>query len=88
MIYNKPLPAIRELIDLANNAVFPVTLHDLLDLAAEIGSSPEVTDFLSLFQPAATFASRVDFLTRSEELELLLSQERTMPPERLHSPQG
>lgn len=88
MAYNKLLPAIRELLELAHNASFPVTRQELVRLSRETGSSKEVTGFLKVFRPDEVFKSRVDFLTRAEELELLLSQERAMPAERLRSPQG
>jgi hypothetical protein len=46
-----------------------------------------VQDFLALFPADETFTSATDLLARTQELEVLLSDERDMPEERLRSPQ-
>jgi hypothetical protein len=46
-----------------------------------------MTDFLDLFPADEVFESKVDFMTRCEELEMFINQEREMPKEVLRSPQ-
>ena len=84
--YRYDLPPVRHLLSLASDTQFPATRHDISRNAARWGFTQTMLDFLYLFPENEVFKSRVDFMTRCEELELLLGQERALPKERL-SPQ-
>lgn len=47
----------------------------------------DVRSFVRLFPQDITFLDEEDFLTRSEELSMLIEEERKMPEENLRSPQ-
>ncbi len=87
MVYNKKLPPVRQLLSLAQHTRFPATRAAAVQVANGLGSPQTVIDFLKLFPSEETFASRDEFMTRCEELELLIGQERAMPTEVLRSPQ-
>ena len=87
MVYDKKLPPVRDLLSLAQLIKFPEKRRVIEKIAKQAGYSKFLTDFLELFPPEETFISKVDFMTRSEELELLIGQERSMPFEILRSPQ-
>ena len=87
MTYEKQLPPIRQLLSLAQQTLFPATRAEIERLAKSVGSPETVIDLLKLFSADETFNSRTDFMTRCEELELFIGQERAMPKEILRSPQ-
>jgi hypothetical protein len=87
MQYSKPLPPVRDLLTLSQRVYFPIERRQLSAIATNSGiGGPTLTDFLSVFPAGEVFESRVDFMTRAEELEMLINQERTTPAETLRSP--
>jgi len=88
MIYTKPLPSkvkLRRLVKLVGP--FPASARRIVDVAHHFGFGRDIISFLHLFHPNDIFRNRTDFMTRCEEMEILLEEERQMPPERLLSPQ-
>lgn len=89
MMYDKQLPRVRELLHLSKVAKpFPASRKTISNIALRWGMSDAVIDFLKLFPPDLVFNSRAEFITRCEELELFIDQERKMPGDRLKSPQN
>ena len=84
MAYAKQLPHLRDLLELSHRVSFPADRR-LIESRAE--GLDDVADFLEQFPPGEVFSSRVDFMTRCEELEMLINQERSTPEETLRSPQ-
>ncbi len=88
MTYAKPLPRIDNVLWLRKLArPFPATAGKILGIAKAWNFSAGTTDFLKLFPEDEVFDSGDDFLTRCDELELLIREERRMPVESLRSPQ-
>lgn len=87
MKYNKQLPPVRNLLTIAKDARFPASRQEVEDIARSWGFTRVMTDFLDLFPADEIFESKVDFMTRCEELEMFINQEREMPKEILRSPQ-
>lgn len=88
MIYSKPLPRMDSLELLANKlGRFPMTRREVSKTAKNRGFRRSVLDFIKLFPEDETFETRLDFITRCEELELFIREERNLPDERLRSPQ-
>lgn len=81
MTYNKPLPAVRNLLSLAKSIRFPATREQIIGAAGEQGLSVTMHSFLNLFPADERFRSRVDFMTRCEALEMFINQERSSPRE-------
>lgn len=88
MKYDEQFPPIRQLLSLAENTQFPATRKEIQVSAAIWGFTNAVIDFLSLFPADEVFESKVDFVTRSELLEMFINQEHEMPKEFLRSSQG
>ena len=89
MVYEKQLPRVRELLHLSRVAKpFPATRKLISSVALRWGMSEAVIDFLKLFPQDLVFNSRAEFITKCEELELFIEQERKIPEERLRSPQN
>ena len=88
MIYAKPLPRIDNIVRLAKiTGPYPVKARSLLETARLRDFHKSTLDFLRLFPSDEAFESRADFLTRCDELELMIREERKMPSEALRSPQ-
>ena len=88
MIYFKPLPHIDNIRWLARlTEPYPATCQAILETAEAWNFSDSTIEFLQLFPSDEEFASREDFLTRCEELEMSIREERTMPAEILRSSQ-
>ncbi|HUY85045.1 MAG TPA: DUF2795 domain-containing protein [Candidatus Dormibacteraeota bacterium] len=88
MIYYKPLPHIDNVRWLAKLAgPYPATRQEILEAAQDWNFSDSTIEFLRLFPADEQFKSQDDFLTRSEELHLLMREEREMPAEALHGQQ-
>lgn len=87
MVYNKILPPVRHLLSLARQTRFPATRQDITVQARTLGAPAATLDFLQLFPADETFPNRNDFVTRCEEVELLIEQQRAAPEETLRSPQ-
>lgn len=88
MIYFKPLPHIDNVRWLAKLAgPYPATRQEIMEAAQDWNFSDNTVEFLKLFPADEQFKSQYDFLTRCEELELLIREEREMPAETLRSPQ-
>lgn len=88
MIYNKPLPRIDNILWLATLArPYPAATSDIIETATIWQFSPRTIDFLRLFPANEVFETQEDFQSRCEQLEMLMSDERTMPFESVLSPQ-
>jgi hypothetical protein len=88
MLYMQGLLNLNHLSDLICQVdLYPVSRDELLRIARENGFPEEVVAFLSLFGKEITFVDPDDFLAQAEELELLVYDEREMPPETVRSPQ-
>lgn len=88
MVYNKQLPHVRDFLRLSRYyRPFPASRDEVVEAAEMAHMDQEMISFLMLFPASAFFKSRVDFLTRCEELEMLINQEREAPKEILHSQQ-
>lgn len=89
MVYTKSLPRIDNILWLAKLArPFPTTAGSILNLARDWHFTQSTIDFLKLFPADEEFETGEDFLTRAEELEMFIHEERKMPAETLYSPQG
>lgn len=85
----KPLPHVDNMLWLLKVAApFPASAGSILDKAKLWGFSRSTQDFLKRFPTDEIFESHADFLTRCDELELFLHEERDMPMEHLSSPQN
>ena len=88
MTYIKQLPRLDNLRRLAQLAgPFPITARMIIFYAQNHGLDDNLIDLLCLFHPAEVFQSRADFITRCNELELIIKEWREMPKEVLRSPQ-
>lgn len=88
MIYTQQLPEIKALDKLADQVKnYPESAFGITNLARDMNCEKEIIAFLRLFDPHHMFSSQDEFITCCEELQLLLQEERTMPKERLRSPQ-
>ena len=83
MPYTKKLPATRHLLKLARNVGFPTTAGYAIKLAKELELPSELIYFLQTYPTDEIFENRVYFMTRCEELELLIKQEIDLPIESL-----
>jgi hypothetical protein len=83
MKYTKKLPPVRYILSLAQDSTFPASGSELLRTAMTWGFPRSVIEFVSLFPKDEIFKSRTEFETRSEELEMLINEERSMPKELL-----
>lgn len=89
MQYKKPLPQIHNILWLAKYAgPFPMENKDIIRLAEKWNFSKSMVDFLHLFPENEVFENGLEFVTRCEELEHLIREERKAPLEMLRSPQG
>lgn len=88
MIYDRHIPRINNVRWLARLAMpFPATAGEIAAVAAAWRFDSSTLDFLARFPQDEAFETKDDFLTRCEELELLLSEEVAAPPEPALSPQ-
>lgn len=88
-MYTKTLPRMDKLVWLARLArPFPTNAGHILKLARGWNFNKSTIDFVKLFPEDEEFKTMRDFVNRSEELELLIREERKMPAEKLRSPQG
>jgi len=88
MTYFKPLPHIDNVRWLAKLAgPYPTTRQAILETAELWKFSDNTLEFLMLFPPDEEFTDHQDFLSRCEELEMLIREERAQPVEVLNSPQ-
>jgi hypothetical protein len=82
MIFNRPIPRINNIRWLSRLAMpFPTTAGEIAVVAADWRFDKSTLEFLTLFPEDVVFESREDFLTRVEDLELLLQEEVTAQPE-------
>ena len=86
MTYSKKLPTMAGLRSLAMHAVFPTTAGALRGVARRAQQPQEAIDFLAIFPDDERFPTRDEFLTRVEELVLLIEQERNEPAEIIRTP--
>ena len=87
MRYKQHLPPVRFLLSLAKNTRFPASREEIARNAYDWGFTNTTINFLNLFPSIKVFKSRVNFMTRCEELEMLINEQRRAPREILHSPQ-
>ena len=81
MLY-EPRPHIDNILWLAKLSMpFPATARNVAEVAEAWRFSKSTLDFLDLFPDDEIFSSRDDFMTRCEELELLLREKAAQPPE-------
>ncbi|HSW85009.1 MAG TPA: hypothetical protein VLF79_00130 [Candidatus Saccharimonadales bacterium] len=66
---------------------FPATAGNITEIARSWRFSDSTLEFLELFPKDEIFTSRSDFLNRCEELELLMRDKASMPPEPILSQQ-
>lgn len=90
MSYAQQLPSISQLGRLAKLVkVFPTTAQEFTDIAAKHSDfGKDTLVFLRLFRPDEIFKDSLDFITRCEEMELLINQKYDSPHEVLHSSEG
>ena len=88
MPYTKKLPATRHLLKLARNVGFPTTAEYAVKLAKDLHLPLELINFLKTYPPDEIFQNRVDFMTRCEELEILIKQELDIPNEMTERERG
>jgi hypothetical protein len=86
MEHNKDLPAVHDLLNLANSVRFPASRDDIAESAKRTGLPDAMVEFLDLFDAELIFDSKVDFMTRCEELEMFLEQEAEAPKEITRGP--
>ncbi len=87
-MYTAKLPGMDRLGRLVRLAgPFPATARRIAFYAKHFGFGRDVITFLHLFRPGEIFASRADFINRSNDLAIFISQAREMPKEILSSPQ-
>lgn len=87
-MYTNQLPSmttLRRTVEVAKP--FPATTKEISERAKKAGINNDVIEFLVQFNDDETFESRVDFITRCDELELLIQEERELPAENLRSSQ-
>ncbi|HVX47885.1 MAG TPA: DUF2795 domain-containing protein [Candidatus Saccharimonadales bacterium] len=60
---------------------FPASRQEIMRIARNYGFDREVLHFLNLFPADEVFDSRADFITRCDEVELLVREERDAPEE-------
>ena len=89
MSYTQQLPNISELEQLAKLfGIFPASAQQFIDTAKQYGYSKEILIFLRFFRPNESFKDSLDFITRCEEMELLIKQKWDSPNEALRSSEG
>lgn len=89
MAYTGQLPSLSELRQLVKLvSVFPASAQQFLDTAERAGSGQNVLSFLRLFHPDELFDDSQNFITRCEDMELLINQKLDSPKEILHSSEG
>ena len=82
MNYTQELPNLDNLNWIAGMAgSFPVSAGAVRRLAETWKLNKSVVDFLKLFPEDEEFDNREDFITRCEDLELIIKEERDMPYE-------
>lgn len=88
MTYTKQLPSVHDFLQLSHQVDgYPVSRDELIWTAQESSFGSEMVDFLSQFSHDVIFRNPADFVNQSEELAILIYDEREMPPETLHSQQ-
>lgn len=85
-MFTKQLPPLQTLASVARTAgPFPASARRIVISAVAHGFHRDVVDFLRQFHPKEIFRNRSDFITRCDELELILGEERKTPREILRS---
>lgn len=88
MSYNKPLPRINNILWLAKfTGPFPMKNSEIIIVAENWHFSKSLINFLHLFPEDEEFENGLDFVTRCEDLEHIIREERKAPHEMLHSQQ-
>lgn len=86
-MYTRTIPSQHEINRLSQLVKrYPVSRRDIVKVARMWNFKPEVISFLRQFAPDITFQTRLDLVSRYDELALLIRQERESPKEFLLSP--
>lgn len=86
-MYTKQLPSLRDMERLSTLVrSYPATRAHIVRVARMWNFRPEVISFLRQFPADELFDSRIDFVTRTEEVALLIRQEWESPKEFLLNP--
>jgi hypothetical protein len=89
MTHSATLPRINSLRKVKALArPFPATAGDILAAAKFWGVNKNTINFLKLFPANIRFENEDDFMTRSEELEIIIGEEEKLPEEYLRSNEG
>lgn len=87
-MYSRPLPRLDNILWLTQLArPFPTTADHIIKAAKKWRFSKSTVDFLGLFPHDTKFEDGEEFFARSQDLQLLIRQERDAPIEHLKSPQ-
>ena len=82
MVYMELLPKMDNIMHLAEVAgPFPTTRREIMRTAHAYKFDREVLQFLNLFPADELFDSQADFITRCDEVELLVLEERNASEE-------
>lgn len=77
------LPPINQIKDFIKHVrSYPVSVKQLLELAADTKASKEIKDFYGSFPDDQTFDDQEDLLARSEQVEILRSMDMPQEVER------
>jgi len=88
MIDPNKLPHSKDIFRLAKFITsYPVLSRNVVQVARKLGCKENVIEFLKLFPGDNEFQSRTDFITRCEDLKIVMKQKEELPEERLFSPQ-
>ncbi len=86
-MYTKQLPNLRDMERLSTLVrSYPANRAQIVRVARMWNFRPEVISFLRQFPADELFDSRIDFVTRTEEVALLIRQEWESPKEFLLNP--
>lgn len=81
-MYAKPLPRIDNIYLLKNLiASFPVSVKKVIRIARRWRFNRSTIEFLKYFPSNEVFESPNDFLTRCEDIEIVIKEGRHEPPE-------
>ena len=60
---------------------YPISIKSLIGLASRRKLSPEVINFYRAFPDSAVFDNEDDMITRTEQVGLLMTEEKSQPAE-------
>jgi hypothetical protein len=87
-MYKKPIPNITRLQEFAKRTgPFPTSAALMAINAKALSTDHDIVEFINQFYPDVTFLSREDFVTRCQDLGMLIREELETPREVVRSPQ-